>query len=180
MTTTSTSTLPRNTRAIDTTISSVRRAIAEAHGWRKAQARELALGVLARERKLPDNVEDLEWVLAALCDLRIVAEYAELKAVIDTSPSRLAILNAEWSSCQAALEKAQAEYYAAASESRLPHHEHWDACAAEFQRVVDEAFVALNAARDACSREMARAGDATVRCNALLREHGHLLAGDAP
>jgi hypothetical protein len=179
MTTTSTSAPPCDTRTIDTTISRVKEALDAARAWRKSQARELALSVLARDRELPDNVDDLEAVFDALREFRIVAEYAELKAVVDSSRTGLAILSAQWVSCQAALEKVQSEYYAAASESRLPHHEHWDACAREFQRVGDEAFIALSAAREACSHEMTRAGDAKVRCNALLREHGHLFAENA-
>jgi hypothetical protein len=173
-----TSTSQRDPLAIASTISSVNLAIEAARAERKAQVRAVALDVLTGERELPETIHELEELLVVLHELQVAAEYAELKAVIDASPSRLALLTEEWHARQADLEKARAGYYAAASELRLPHHEHWDACEPEFESEVDLALAALSGAREACVHEMALAAEATIRIKTLLREHRHILLDD--
>ena len=170
-----TSTSPCDTVAIEQTIATVTVAIETSRARRKAQLREVALQILAGDRDLPQDLEDLEGILVELEHLKIIAEYAELKTILYSSPSRIATLHAQWESQQGILERARADYYAAASESRLPHHQHWDACATDFERAVDQALAALNDASHACAQQMTQAGEAKLRCDALERDYASLL-----
>lgn len=170
-----TSTFQSDPLAIASAISQVNLAIETARSDRKAHVRELALDILTGERQIPEKIDELEELLVVLHELRVAAEYAELKAIVDSSPSRLAMLTEEWHARQTDLEQARAEYYAAASELRLAHHERWDVCEPEFESHVDRALAALSDAREACVAEMTRAGDARARINAMLHEHRHIL-----